>query len=234
MGRPRKPAAARAREGGTAKRGAVSHRPQPATEIAVVAGRDVPVSPPDDLPEHARELWVEIVRVLAEAGIVDRVDLPALRWLCLQHGRGWTARRVIDEPVDEESDHDLGQRLSETAAILRAQKFQVANALRAGVDVPPGKLNAISTLEVTLANLEAYRAARRKVGNLVALGSTGQLVEHPLVATERAAASLVLRYASRFGLTPADRAALGLMALEGSARKRELDAVLGASGRPKT
>lgn len=233
MGNPRKPAAKRAREGGTARQGAVSHRPQPPAELIVVAGRNVPVEPPDDLPAPARDLWVEIVQALAEVGIIDRIDLPALRTFCIDYARGVQAGKVLDAAPDEDDDAELQQRLDETSAILRAQKVQTATMLRAGVDVPPAKLNAIANLEVTLANLEAYRDARRLVGNLVALGSTGQLTEHPLLQTERMAHGLVLRFATRFGLTPADRASLGLALIEGHSRQQELVSILGESPRKR-
>lgn len=231
MGRPRKPVAARKREGGTKGDGAVSHRRQPSTELVVVAGRDVPISPPADLPEPARDLWEEIVRVLAEAGIVDRIDLPALRWFCLEHARGWQAKALLDEPVDEEEHAALERQITEMDAIAGALKGQIANMLRAGLDVPPGKINASANYERELANLRAFQRARRKVGNLVALGSTGQLTEHPLLATERAAALLVLRFASRFGLTPSDRAALGLQILEGKTMTKELNDDIGTPAR---
>lgn len=233
-GRPKKPTSRRRREGGTARQGSVSHRPLPdASETALVeiAGRDVPVSPPDDLPKYARDLWVEIVRVLAEHGIVDKIDLPALRILCVQYARHHQAKEILDADPDEDDLAALEQSLSESEAILKAQKIQVANALRAGVAVAPSLLNAVSNLEVTVRNLRAYREARRRVGNLVALGSTGQLTAHPMLDVERQAAQLVLRYAGRFGLTPSDRAALGLNILEGKERAAQLSGVLGDSPR---
>lgn len=79
----------------------------------------------------------------------------------------------------------------------------------------------------TLASMRAYRSAKQKVGNLVALGSTGQLVDHPLVATERASARLLLRFANEFALSPAARARLGLAVLEGKSLERELDDDIG-------
>lgn len=223
-----KPAAQRIREGGTRGRGSISHRPMPSAELLVVAGRDVPITPPDDLPPAARDLWVEIVEMLAASGIIDRVDLPMLRWFCLEHARGWQAKAVLDEPVDEEEHEALEQQIREAEAIAGALKAQVANMLRAGVDVPPAKVNALANYDRTIASLAAYRDARRQVGNLVSLGSTGQLVEHPLVATERAAASLVARFAAAFGLTPADRVALGLALLEGRTMQRDLADDIGA------
>lgn len=234
MGRPRKPAAARAREGGTKRSGAISHRPQPSTELVAVAGRDVPVAAPADLPDDARELWEEVVRVLAEAGIIDRVDLPALRWFCLEHARGWAARRVLDEPVSEDDDAALTQSIREMEAIAANLKGRIATKLRAGVDVAPGEINAAANYETKLANLRAYQHARQRVGNLVALGSMGQLVAHPLLDVEQDAAGLVLRYASRFGLTPADRAQLGVLVLEGRTMRKELDEEIGAAARRPT
>lgn len=235
-GRPKKPTARRTREGGTKRQGAISHRPMPdktETGLVAIAGRDVPVSPPDDLPPHAKDLWLEIVRVLAEAGVADKVDLPALRLFCIQYARAYSAKDVLDAPIDEDGDAALEQRLNETSAILGASKSSVANMLRAGVDVPPAKLNAIANLETVLASLEAYRDARRRVGNLVALGSTGQLVAHPLLDVERQAANLCLRFGGRFGLTPADRASLGLALIEGHTRSNELATILGASPRSR-
>lgn len=230
-GRPKKPAARRAREGGTKRQGAVSHRPQPSTELVVVAGRDVPVSAPPELPPHARDLWEEIVRVLAEAGVVDKIDLPALRLFCVQYARAYAAKDVLDAEPNADDDLELERRLADTKAILDAQKIRVATTLRANVDVAPSLLNAIANLEVTVANLEAYRDARRRVGNLIALGSTGQLVAHPLLDVERHAANLCLRFGGRFGLTPADRASLGLALIEGHTRSTELSTILGDSPR---
>lgn len=222
-GRPRKPAAQRKREGGTKGQGNVSHRPQPSTELVVVAGRDVPVAPPTDLPAPARDLWEEIVRVLAEAGIVDRIDLPTLRWLCLEHARGWQAKALLDEPVDDDELQALDQQIREMEAISSALKGQIANLLRAGIEVAPAKVNASANYERELTNLRAYRAARARYGNLVALGSTGQLVEHPMVATERNASRLALSFASSFGLTPSDRARLGILIFDAVRGKREAE-----------
>jgi phage terminase small subunit len=103
-----------------------------------------------------------------------------------------------------------------------------------GVEIPPAKVTAAQRYEQTLANLQTYRDARARVGNMVALGSTGQLTEHPLVGTERASTAIVISIASRFGLTPADRAALGLQLLEGRTMQRDLDDVIGAHARRPT
>jgi hypothetical protein len=191
-GRPKKPTARRRREGGTKGHGEVSHRPMPDAETALVeiAGRDVPVSPPDGPSEVRARALDEIVRVLAEHGVVDKIDLPALRPVRrvrprLLPGEATSSTR----PPTATPTRRLERRLADTTAILDAQKVRVANLLRANADVAPSLLNAIANLEVVVANLEAYRDARQRVGNLVALGSTGQLVAHPLLDVERHAAN---------------------------------------------
>jgi phage terminase small subunit len=224
-GRPPKPTPTRRREGGTEKQGAISHRPLP--EPVVVAGRNVPIAAPADIPEDARALWEEIVRQLAEAGIIDRIDLPMLREYCVQYARARQAARLIDEPVSEEELAELDHRIRENVAVSNGLKTKILEALRVGVDVAPAKISSLAKLETTIVNLQAYRHARAKVGNLVALGSTGQLTEHPAVDIERAAASVALRYATEFASTPTARARLGLAVLEGRSLQKELDEDLG-------
>lgn len=228
-GRPPKPAEARRREGGTARQGTISHRPQ--AEIVVVAGRNVPVDPPADLPDEAIELWEEIVRVLADAGIVDTIDLPMLRQLVLQYARARQATKIIDEPLTPNEEAALLQELREGETIANGLKTSIAQQLRAGVQPPPAQVNALANYEQTLTNKRAYVDARRKVGGLVALGSTGQLVEHPMVGTERAAASLLLRFASDYAMTPVARASLGIAVLEGRSLKKELEDDIGPAAR---
>jgi len=87
-------------------------------------------------------------------------------------------------------------------------------------------------LETTLVSLEEF-VTLRKNGRKVALGSTGQVTEHPLLASERNAASLVLRAGEHYAVTPVARARLGLAALQGRSLQRELDDELGPSTRPK-
>lgn len=224
-GRPPKATAARRREGGTEGQGAISHRPLP--EPVVVAGRNVPINPPDDLAPEARALWVEIVRQLAEAGVVDKIDLPLLKLLCVEYGRAQQAAALIDDPVTQDELDALDYRIKENEAVATAYKTQVLAAVRVGLEVAPAKISAIAKLEQTIVNLTAYRHARAKVGNLVALGSTGQLTEHPAVDIARASASLVLRYATEFAATPLARSRMGLMLLEGRTLQKELEDDLG-------
>lgn len=224
-GRPPKATQARRREGGTEKRGDISHRPLPAP--VVVAGRNVPIEPPADIPDDARLLWEEIVKQLAEAGIIDRIDLPMLRDYCIQYARARQAARLIDEPVSEEELQALDDRIRENVAVSTALKTKILEALRVGVAVPPAQVSALAKLETAIVNLEAFRDAKRKVGNLVALGSTGQLTEHPAVEIERHAAAMALRFATEFASTPTARARLGLAVLEGRSLQKELDEDLG-------
>lgn len=226
-GRPPKPRSTRAKEGGTEKAGAVSHRPLPAA--VVVAGRNVRVDPPVDVADSPRalELWEEVVRQLAEAGIVDQIDRPMLRELCHQYARSAVARSLVDEPVDQAELDALDVRIRENEAVANAIKTQILGAIRVGIDVPPAKVSSLAKLEMTIVNLQTYRHARAKVGNLVALGSTGQLTEHPAVAIERAAAAVVLRLATEFAMTPTARARLGLAVLEGRSLQKELEEDLG-------
>lgn len=220
-GRPPKTRTQRRKEGGTERTGAVSHRPLPAP--VVVAGRNVPIAPPGDLSPAARELWEEVVRQLAEAGIADRIDLPMLRELCHQFSRAASARRLIDEPIDEDELRRLDTRIRENEAVANAIKTQILGAIRVGIDVPPAKISSLAKLETTIVNLQSYRHAKSRVGNLVALGSTGQLTEHPAVEIERAAAAIVLRLATEFAMTPTARARLGLAVLEGRSLQKELE-----------
>lgn len=222
------PAEKRRREGGSAKSGAVSHRPLPA--VVTLAGRNVPVDPPAALNEFARELWLQVVRVLAEANIIDGTDLPALTNLCNQWARSRAAGELIDAPVDPAALKALDARLEESETILSSVKTRTLARLNAGVDVTASDLNAIAKLEVTVTNLRLFRDMQARYGNLVALGSTGQLVESPLLGIEKDGAALFLRYADHFGLTAVARTKLGILGLEGRSLQKDLEDALG-SGR---
>lgn len=231
-GRPPKLGERRAREGGTPGQGKTSHRP--ITDLVAVAGRNVPISPPDDIPPEAAELWTEIVRVLAEAGIIDAIDLPMLRQLTLQYARARQAATVLDEPLTEKELEDLAGDLHRSETIERALQTKVAALLQQGISPPTGDINALANYSTSVANKRAYIAALQRSGRVVALGSTGQLVEHPMVATERAAASLLLRFASEYAMTPVARARLGIAVLEGRSIAKELEEDIGARRRAKT
>lgn len=62
---------------------------------------------------------------------------------------------------------------------------------------------------------------------LLSTGSTGQVIEHPLLGIERAASALLLRFAEQYGLTPVARTRLGLAELQRRTLARELSEVLG-------
>lgn len=231
-GRPPKLGETRAREGGTARTGKVSHRPS--TELVTVAGRNVPTSAPSDLPPEAVELWEEIVRVLAEAGIIDAIDLPMLRQLTLQYARARQAATVLDEPLTEAELKDLNDDLHRSETIERALQTKVAALLQQGISPPTGDINALANYSTSVANKRAYIDALQSSGRVVALGSTGQLVEHPMVATERAAASLLLRFAADYAMTPVARARLGIAVLEGRSIQKELEDDIGKRRRVTT
>ncbi len=61
---------------------------------------------------------------------------------------------------------------------------------------------------------------------LFAIGSRGQIRQHPAVAGERAAAVEFRQFAALFGLSPVDRTRLGLAHLKGRAMGLELDRLL--------
>lgn len=62
-------------------------------------------------------------------------------------------------------------------------------------------------LEAMCVQWDVMQGARRALeqDGYVALGSTGQVVEHPMVQTLARATTLFLRYAAEFGCTPAAR-----------------------------
>ena len=53
--------------------------------------------PPPDLPRDAVPFWNETLSKLAEVGILDLVDMPALVLLGVQYARAAQARRVLAE-----------------------------------------------------------------------------------------------------------------------------------------
>lgn len=90
-GRPPKPVEQRRLEGGST----VSHRPVP--EPLLVSGRPEMEfrEPPAHLPADAKEFWGESIQRLAEVGILDLVDGPALEMLAIQYARARQAGRVV-------------------------------------------------------------------------------------------------------------------------------------------
>lgn len=155
-GRKPKPVEQRRREGNPGKR----RLPEP----VLVGGRGLPQKP-RDLPAEAKSFWDQIVSRLAEVGLIDLVDRPALVLMSIQWARAEQARREIEEK------------------------------------------------------------------GLFATGSEGQIVEHPAVKIERAAAALYLRFAEHYALTPVARTRLGLAELQRKSIASELDDRLGRNPR---
>jgi P27 family predicted phage terminase small subunit len=94
-GRKPKSVEERQREGNNSHTN-VAHKPVP--DVVHVGGRPAVIEfadPPESLDPDAAEFWTESVHQLAIAGVVDRVDRPALELLCQQYARARQARRVI-------------------------------------------------------------------------------------------------------------------------------------------
>jgi P27 family predicted phage terminase small subunit len=104
-----------------------------------------------------------------------------------------------------------------------------ANMLR-DVDVA-----ALEALCVQVARMRQARKAlaahEKRTGSIYTTGSTGQLVEHPALATERNAAAQIMRWTERFGLDPMARTRLGNLGQEGKTLEKDITASIGQSPR---
>src|SRR3990172_3713616 len=79
--------------------------PEPIT----IGGRPSnPPPPPADLPEEGRAFWTDFVEAIFPTGMLDRVDVVALREAAFQYARAEQARRALREematPTPLESD----------------------------------------------------------------------------------------------------------------------------------
>lgn len=72
-GRPPKPTETKKAQGNRGKR--------KLPENVLVAGRELP-DPPEHMRPGAREVWADVVPMLADAGVLDKVDGLALEVLC--------------------------------------------------------------------------------------------------------------------------------------------------------
>jgi P27 family predicted phage terminase small subunit len=118
---------------------------------------DDDLAKPEGLPAAAAELWDDLVPILREANVLNRIDRAALEAMCLQWARGRAARAILAEE------------------------------------------------------------------GVLAVGSTGQLTEHPALQIERNAHALFLRFASDFGITPVARARIAAaVAVAGATMRGEL------------
>lgn len=187
-------------------------------------------SPPADLPPAAVDFWNRTVEILVEARVAQEVDWTALRVMAVQVARAELARAALDAPEPTLLE-DLDDRIDD----LRQNRTHVSSRLKAkrdaNLDVTAEEIARLAKVDVTLSNLVEYRRLLEITGGMVALGSTGQIVEHPMIATERAAGSLVLRYLVEFGLTPSSRVRLSVAGLTGEAIRTSLEKDLGPTGR---
>lgn len=79
---------------------------------------------------------------------------------------------------------------------------------------------ALTVLCVQWARVEAARKVIAQEG-MFALGSTGQIIEHPAVGTERSGTQLFIRVAEQFGITPVARARIAAAAAVATASMRD-------------
>lgn len=227
-----KPTAVRNRErGGKRVTSAVSKRPVP-EGLSLETRQGFDVSPPEDLPAAAVDFWNRTVAILVEARVAQEVDWTALRVMAVQVARAELARAAVVEPEPEILE-DLDERIADLKANRKHVSERLSKRRDAAMDVEPEEIQRLAKLDVTLSNLLEYRRLLEVTDGMVALGSTGQIVEHPLVGTERAAGALVLRYLAEFGLTPSSRTRLSVVGLTGAAIRTSLEKDLGPTGRKR-
>lgn len=87
---------------------------------------------------------------------------------------------------------------------------------------------ALENICLTWSRLTQIRQVIARQG-IAALGSTGQLVAHPLLSEERAYLKEFTRLSEQYALTPVARARLGVTLLQGKTMAQELDDGLGRS-----
>lgn len=93
-----KPLEVRAAEGGTVRKGAVSHRP--VVQAVQLSPRLLSAPPPPAslTSPDAVELWEsEAVQALFEHGVMTVADVPALTLMCQHYGDYAEARAVLDK-----------------------------------------------------------------------------------------------------------------------------------------
>lgn len=55
-----------------------------------------PVAPPDDIPVQGKDLWMEVLPVLARYGGLRTVDLPALKAMCMAWARAEICADILN------------------------------------------------------------------------------------------------------------------------------------------
>jgi len=63
-----------------------------------------PVEPPEDLPQPGKDMWMEVLPVLARYGGLRSVDLPALKSMC----RMWATAELAAEVLNEQGYFTAG------------------------------------------------------------------------------------------------------------------------------
>jgi P27 family predicted phage terminase small subunit len=87
----------------------------------------------------------------------------------------------------------------------------------------------VAALEMAASAYARFRQARRVIDEegVMSTGSTGQIVEHPMLATERQSQAQYLRFAEQYALTPVARTRLGLAELHAKSLAEEMNAKMG-------
>jgi P27 family predicted phage terminase small subunit len=135
---------------------------------------------------------------------------------------------VVLERVREGDDHPL---LTPPDHLPKAAKEAWLQTVPTLAKV--GLLDSVDVLALEAMCIQYARA--RQAGVIIAAqgpvtrGSTGQLREHPSIATERNAHAMFLRFAEQYALTPSARTRLGLAELQRRQATEELADRLGES-----
>jgi P27 family predicted phage terminase small subunit len=142
---------------------------------------------------------------------------------------GNPGKRPLPEPVLV-SGRPLPQELDEPPAHLPADardfwRTSVARLVEVGI---------IDRVDVTVLEQLAVQYARMRaaqkviaVDGLFAIGSTGQVVEHPAVRIERDATRLFMAISQEFAMTPVARTRLGMAELHRRTLQAEIADALG-------
>jgi P27 family predicted phage terminase small subunit len=146
----------------------------------------------------------------------------------IRRREGMAGHRPIPEPVvvhGRPADLEPPDHLPEASKLFWREVVPVL-----------GRVGILDGVDRPMLEMAAVPYARaRQAGKVVAeqghvtRGSAGQLAEHPLVATERNAMALFMKFAESYALTPVARTRLGLAELQRRSLVDELDDELGES-----
>lgn len=138
---------------------------------------------------------------------------------------GNPGKRALPEPVSLSSADDLTPPPEWDKDALECWQTIVPTLREVGV------LDGVDRMALEALCLQWSRARKAakviEAQGMFSKGSTGQLVEHPAVATERAAHQQFLRFAEQYALTPVARTRLGLAELQRRSMQDQIEAEMG-------